>query len=89
MEDQWVASAGAAGEGDVAGFAVCGGGVAGQDHQVAAQVEQGLATRAGQGDDLLARPPAIGHVQLVAEEDEVGVGQPVHQGVVNGKAADT
>ena len=36
------------------------GGVAGQDHEVAALVEQPLAAGAGQLDDLLAGAPAIG-----------------------------
>jgi len=65
-----------------------GGGVAGQDHQVAALVEQGLAAGAGEVHDVLAAPHAVGHVGLVAEKHEIGAREPIHQGVVDGKAAD-
>ncbi len=62
-------------------------GVAGQDHQIAACAEQGLAAGLGEPDDLFARPPAIGDVGLVAQEHEVGRGEPVHQGAVDGQPA--
>ena len=65
-----------------------GGGVAGQDHQVAAVVEQAHAAGPGQLDDLLAGAAAIGGVGLVGQVGEVGARQPPHQRLVHGQSAD-
>jgi len=64
------------------------GGVAGQDDQVAALGEQPLAAGAGERHDLFTAAPAIGHVGLVGEEDEVGAAQRSTQGVVDAQASD-
>ena len=50
------------------------GGIARKNDEVATGVEQSLAARAGQVDDLLARPTPVGSHRLIRQIDEVGRG---------------
>ena len=53
----------------------------------ASALEQALATRAGQVDDLLAGPHAVGRVGLVGQIGEVRLRQTLHEGAVDREAA--
>ena len=63
------------------------GGVAGQDHDRGAGLEQPLAPGLGQIDDLLAAAPAVGGVGLVRQIDEVALREPPRQFTMDGQAA--
>jgi hypothetical protein len=63
------------------------GGVAGQDDQAGARLEQANAAGLRQIDDLLAGPAAIGRVGLVGEIDEVGLREPLDERTMDGQAA--
>jgi hypothetical protein len=63
------------------------GGVAGQDHQAGAGLEQALAAGPRQVHNLLPWPAAIGGVGLIGQIDEVRLGQTLHEGAVDREAA--
>ena len=64
------------------------GGVASEDGQIAALVEQLLAAGASQFDNLFARATAVGRVGLVGEIDEIGGGQAADEGVMDAQTPD-
>ena len=57
------------------------------DVHVGAGLEQPLAPRLGQLDDLLAAAPAVGGVGLVRQIDEVALREPPRQFTMDGQAA--
>ena len=63
------------------------GGVARQDHKIAALVEQRLNPGGRQVEDVISLPHAIGRVGVVAQIDDRQIRQPLGDGVQHGQPA--